>query len=264
MKNQTEEKDDLICGIIMPITPAQGYHPMHWNQIRSLIEESIAEIKDYNFKSRMVSESDKISVIHKTIIQNIYNDHMVVCDVSTKNPNVMFELGMRLAFNKPVVIIKDLETEYVFDTATIRHITYPKTLNYFDIKEFKEKLKNYIIEGYKDVVENKFDFLKEYGELKAETLEESKINLVDIYEQVAELKREMKKNHINNNNNRLSLNEEICRRMNIYEKRGLAFEEALEDIAQRYRISENEVKDIYYNRNNFNDMREQKKLIAEE
>lgn len=260
MENKKDEQK-LMCGIIMPITPVQGYHPMHWNQIRNLIEESIAEITDYKFNSRMVSESDKISVIHKTIIQNIYNDHMVVCDVSTKNPNVMFELGMRLAFNKPVVIIKDLETEYVFDTATIRHITYPKTLNYFDIKEFKEKLKNYIIEGYKEVEENKFNFLKEYGELRAETLEEAKINLIDIYEQVAELKREIKQNSIDKNIDRYRLSEDIYRKMNFYERKGVPFIEALENVSERYGISRNEAREIYHNTK---ERREQERLIAEE
>ena len=260
MENKKDEQE-LICGIIMPITPVQGYHPMHWNQIRNLIDESIDEITDYKFKSRMVSESDKVSVIHKTIIQNIYNDHMVVCDVSTKNPNVMFELGMRLAFNKPVVIIKDLETEYVFDTATIRHITYPKTLNYFDIKAFKEKLKNYIIEGYKEVEENKFNFLKEYGELKAETLEEAKINLIDIYEEITELKKEMKINYMNNVDNKYKLTEGIYRKMEFYRKKGLDFNEALERVAERYNISENEVEEMYHNKDLIS-VRRQKRLVV--
>ena len=55
------------------------------------------------FDPRMVSDSDEVSVIQKRIVQNIYNNPIVVCDVSGKNANVMFELGMRLAFDKPVV-----------------------------------------------------------------------------------------------------------------------------------------------------------------
>jgi hypothetical protein len=37
--------------------------------------------------------------------------------LALKNPNVMFELGMRLAFDKPAIIIKDNRTNYSFDTA---------------------------------------------------------------------------------------------------------------------------------------------------
>jgi hypothetical protein len=34
----------------------------------------------------------------------------------------MFELGMRLAFDKPTVIIKDDKTDYMFDTGIIEHV----------------------------------------------------------------------------------------------------------------------------------------------
>ncbi|WP_353118770.1 hypothetical protein [Myroides odoratus] len=55
-------------------------------------------------------------------MNNIYNDEIVVCDVSSKNPNVMFELGLRLAFDKPTIIIKDEKTGYSFDTGVIEHL----------------------------------------------------------------------------------------------------------------------------------------------
>jgi len=42
---------------------------------------------------------------------------MIVCDISGRNPNVMFELGLRLAFDKPAIIIKDEITPYSFDTS---------------------------------------------------------------------------------------------------------------------------------------------------
>lgn len=189
MKEIEEQK--INCGLIMPISPNVGYPLNHWSQIRKILEEAIAEITEYNFNLRMVSESETISIIQGTIIKNVYNDEMIICDVSTKNPNVMFELGMRLAFNKPVIIIKDCETEYSFDTANIKHIIYPKTLNYHDILEFKNKLKLYMVEGYKEFKSGKFNFLKEFGEFKAEELENSKIDMTDIYSEIRELRKEI-------------------------------------------------------------------------
>ena len=58
-------------------------------------------------------------MIHKTIVQNLYLNPIVVCDVSGKNANVMFELGLRLAFDKPTIIIKDDKTDYSFDTSVV-------------------------------------------------------------------------------------------------------------------------------------------------
>ena len=55
---------------------------------------------------------------------------MVVVDVSWKNPNVMFELGLRLAFDRPTIVVKDIETDYAFDTSPIVHVLYPRSLRY--------------------------------------------------------------------------------------------------------------------------------------
>ncbi|MHB6943589.1 hypothetical protein ACYCG4_23710, partial [Klebsiella pneumoniae] len=68
----------------------------------------------------------------------------IICDVSSRNPNVMFELGMRIAFDKPVVIIKDNATQYCFDSGTIEHLEYPKDMRYSEIEKFKALLKQKI------------------------------------------------------------------------------------------------------------------------
>lgn len=70
----------------------------------------------------------------------MYENPIVVCDVSGKNPNVMFELGIRLAFDKPTIIIKDDKTSYSFDTSPIEHLEYPRDLRYNRIEDFKSKL----------------------------------------------------------------------------------------------------------------------------
>lgn len=77
-----------------------------------------------------MSDADDVGVIQKRIVQGVYGADLIVCDVSCKNSNVMFELGMRLAFDKPTVIIKDDKTDYTFDTGVIEHITYPRDLRF--------------------------------------------------------------------------------------------------------------------------------------
>jgi hypothetical protein len=56
----------------------------------------------------------------------------------------MFELGMRLAFDKPTIIVKDNKTTYSFDTSPIEHLSYPRDLRFSKIVEFKEKLSDKI------------------------------------------------------------------------------------------------------------------------
>ena len=96
-----------ICGIVMPISGIDGCGESHWKDVMSIIKESI---DNADFESNLVSNADDIGIIQKRIIQNLYENPIVVCDVSGKNPNVMFELGIRLAFDKPTIIIKDDKT----------------------------------------------------------------------------------------------------------------------------------------------------------
>jgi len=61
----------------------------------------------------------------------------------------MFELGLRLAFDKPTVIIKDDKTEYSFDTGVIEHVPYPRDLRFAKVMEFKKRLTEKISNTYK-------------------------------------------------------------------------------------------------------------------
>lgn len=127
----------MTCGLIMPIASNEGGTAEHWRQVREIITSAINSL---NLKVQMVSESEAVNVIHKNIVQNIFANEIVVCDVSSRNPNVMFELGMRLAFDKPVVIIKDKDTPFSFDIGSIQHIEYPRSLNYIEILSFQDEL----------------------------------------------------------------------------------------------------------------------------
>ena len=66
--------------------------------------------------------------------------------ISSYNPNVMLELGVRLAFNKPTIIIKDEQTKYIFDIGLIRTLEYDSAFMYEKVIKFHENLKNTINE----------------------------------------------------------------------------------------------------------------------
>ncbi|WP_273785523.1 hypothetical protein [Brucella intermedia] len=158
------------CGIIMPIAALGNYPESHWKDVRLIID---AAIQKAGFAPNMVSESSHIGVILKRIVQNIYDNPIVVCDVSGKNPNVMFELGMRLAFDKPVVIIKDEQTDYSFDTSVIEHVPYRRDLRIHETQAFIELLAEKIKATYEESQSNKkfSAFLKHFGTFEVAGLE---------------------------------------------------------------------------------------------
>lgn len=171
------ESEELICGLIMPISSIDNCSEQHWAEVKNILSEALVS---EGFSPRLVSESEDIGVIQRRIVQNLYDDPVVVCDVSGKNANVMFELGLRLAFDKPTIIVKDDKTNYSFDTSPVEHLEYPRSLRYADINKFKSDLSRKVKATYeKSVVDPEYStFLKHFGKfevsgLKTESLSES-------------------------------------------------------------------------------------------
>lgn len=133
-----ENGQKLSCGIIMPIAASQGYTEEHWKNVLNIIRSAIE--KTNKFDAVPVWENFKSDIIHDTIINNLLKCDIVICDISTTNPNVMYELGLRMTIKKPVVIIKDDLTKVPFDTNMIRYEPYPKDLHYFKIETFIDNL----------------------------------------------------------------------------------------------------------------------------
>ena len=162
----------------MPISKIGDCTQQHWQEVKGIIEDAI---KAAEFTPLLVSDADDSGIIQHRIVQNIYDNEMIVCDVSCKNPNVMFELGMRLAFDKPTIIIMDNDTPYSFDTAPIEHLTYPRNLNYYDILDFKEKLTQKIKATYESYLNQTANtFLKNFGEFRVASIEHREGEINDV------------------------------------------------------------------------------------
>jgi hypothetical protein len=163
------------CGIVMPISALDGCTESHWADVQDILTDAI---ESAGFNGNLVSNADDVGIIHKRIIQNLYDNPIVVCDVSGKNPNVMFELGMRLAFDKPTVIVKDDKTSYSFDTSAIEHLEYPRDLRFSRIMEFKQKLSEKIAATHKRATSDKdyTTFLKHFGEFTVAKLEKKEVS----------------------------------------------------------------------------------------
>ncbi len=67
---------------------------------------------------------------HHYVIQDIVNliarARVVICDLSTRNPNVFYEAGIAHALGKEVILIAQSQDDIPFD---LRHIRYIKYLN---------------------------------------------------------------------------------------------------------------------------------------
>ena len=184
----------LSCGLVMPISALDSCSADHWAEVKSIVIEAVEGIADPKFSVKLVSDADDVGVIQKRIVQNIYSSDIIVCDVSGKNPNVMFELGMRLAFDKPTVIIKDDKTDYSFDTGIIEHVPYPRDLRFARIVTFKASLADKVLATHRAAVKNPdhSTFLKNFGKFQVANLTEDVIPADKlVLEMLGELQSEM-------------------------------------------------------------------------
>lgn len=127
-----------VCGIVMPISGSDvTYTEPHWQRVKLVLE---AAITDAGMKPQPVWENQANDVIQARILKNLYENDLVVCDVSSRNPNVMLELGMRLSTKKPTILVADEDTVLPFDTSVIAHSFYQRDLEYNATSRFVANL----------------------------------------------------------------------------------------------------------------------------
>ena len=107
--------EKIECFVIMPISDQQGYDKDHFQ----LVYEDI--IKPAVSLAGMIpvraDETKGSNLIQLDILRKVIKLPIAICDISAKNPNVFYELGMRQAFDMPTVILKDTNTDAPFDIA---------------------------------------------------------------------------------------------------------------------------------------------------
>ena len=79
------------------------------------------------FKSVRADEVRQTNLIHLDVLQKLIESPMAICDLSSRNPNVLFELGLRQAFDKPVVLVQESPPEspggvHSLDSRERRHV----------------------------------------------------------------------------------------------------------------------------------------------
>jgi hypothetical protein len=124
---EPKKRTGLTCFVIMPFKErTDDFMPGFFEEVlNSLI---IPAVTDAGFEVKTANRQGT-DIIHSTIISEVLNADMCVCDLSEHNPNVLFELGMRLAHEKPVALIHSEGTQRVFDVDNIlRVLSYKKQL----------------------------------------------------------------------------------------------------------------------------------------
>ena len=130
------------CFIIMPISDPAGYDIGHFKGIYEEIFKPACESAGLN--PVRADDIEETGMIHINILQKLLNSSMAICDLSSHNPNVLFELGIRQAFDMPTVLVQEEGTAAIFDIAPLKYCTYRKNHLYKEVIEDQKKLTEYL------------------------------------------------------------------------------------------------------------------------
>lgn len=131
-----EEKD---CFVIMPIADTDGYPKGHFGHVYENIIRPSCEMAGFN--PVRADEVKETNLIHLDILKKLIEAPIAICDLSSRNPNVLFELGIRQAFDKPVVLIQEKDTPKIFDITPLRYLEYSQEMKYHEVLAIQQKLK---------------------------------------------------------------------------------------------------------------------------
>jgi hypothetical protein len=85
------------------------------------------------------------NLIQLDLLRRLLEAPMALCDLSSRNPNVLFELGLRQAFDKPVAIVQEEGTPRIFDISPLRFSVYRKARIYNEVLADQEAIAEAIL-----------------------------------------------------------------------------------------------------------------------
>jgi hypothetical protein len=107
--------------IIMPFSEkGKDARPVgFFDEVLNSLIKPACNAADFGVETARSHGSD---LIHHTIIRQLIEADLVVADLTDHNPNVLFELGIRIALDRPVLLIRAKGTTAIFDVDNMMRV----------------------------------------------------------------------------------------------------------------------------------------------
>lgn len=110
---ESSNSGKLVAFVAMPFSEKTGkFDAGYFDEVLKHLITPAAVKADFNARTAKKAGSE---VIQSTIVNDLDKADLVIVDLTEHNPNVLFELGMRIAFGKPVCLIRATGTAAIFD-----------------------------------------------------------------------------------------------------------------------------------------------------
>ncbi len=134
-KQSTVKVNENLCFIIMPFT--DKLNPIYESIIKPVI-------KDLKLECLRADEIFTSKPIIEDIWDNVKKARFLIADLTERNPNVFYELGLAHALNKEVILLTQDINDVPFDLRHFRIIVYQDSISGAD--KLKSTLKDFINE----------------------------------------------------------------------------------------------------------------------
>ncbi len=117
---EPKDRTGRVAFVIMPFVEKTATYPKGFFEevLRNLITPAAI---DAGFKVE-TAKREGSDVIQSTIVNQLLAADLVIADLSEHNPNVLFELGLRMAFEKPTALIRARGTAAIFDVDNLLRV----------------------------------------------------------------------------------------------------------------------------------------------
>ncbi|NYS31330.1 hypothetical protein [Pantoea sp. WMus005] len=139
-----KEKKVKTCFVIMPIADHPDYEKDHFNRVYEYLIKPACINAGY--QPYRADDSKASHMIMFDILKKIMDCDMAICDLSSKNANVFYELGLRQAFNKKTILITDGRDKAPFDISGFRYVPYTPSLRVDSVEREISSISEMLIE----------------------------------------------------------------------------------------------------------------------
>lgn len=111
---------EIVAFVAMPFSEKTGkYSAGFYSEVLNSLITPAAVEAGFTVETARKDGSD---IIHSTIINQLLEADLVIADLSDHNPNVLFELGVRMAHDRPVALIRAEGTGQIFDVDNLLRV----------------------------------------------------------------------------------------------------------------------------------------------
>jgi hypothetical protein len=109
------ESSSSLCFVMMPLT--REMDPVYWRLIKPAVEE-------VGLTPLRADEIHESGMITEQILAAIRESRVCIADMTTQNPNVLYEIGRAQAIGKPILFVARNADQIPFDIAHMRTVIY--------------------------------------------------------------------------------------------------------------------------------------------